>query len=469
MFIQCIHCQATFKIDEQKIPDNNSFVKCSNCFKPILLPGKREIASAPSPKGRLVECDNCKSRYMIPPEKLTGDTQKVRCGKCSHVFKVISTKPSQKRDAEIANGQPDQKIEADEKYGRQESRIRDQSSNANDIGLDSISIPDENKLNIDSLFEDFEPEKANLSISDSLEDDLGVDKNEFSSKSPSNPTEEYLKSVDLKGDFDLNKLEDDELETISEERKQKFFLKPSRKKENKEQLKGIEDELTEHWPEIQDETETDVSKAERENDDLSETNTLDLPSENLFGRKKVLSEKNRKKPIAIALFVFLLLLLTIGGAVLLFKGRNPMATLRSLETSKYTKKVCILEPLKGKFVVNKASNKKIFVLQGKIKNHFPSDFKISSLKIKGTLYNNQNRVIAESVSFAGNNLSQSKLEAFDREKIRSFYNYQFGGNNRNLNLGFNQVIPFQVVFFDIAGKIAKLEAKIVHISQNVQK
>ncbi len=175
----------------------------------------------------------------------------------------------------------------------------------------------------------------------------------------------------------------------------------------------------------------------------------------------------------ILLFILLLLLLlaTFGGLFLLKSDSPesvvPTTTQESLDLLKYGGKIAIQEPLGGNYVVNKASGGRIFVLQGRIKSKLPSELEIGSVKVKGTLYDSQKRVIGESVSFAGINLSKTKLETFDREKIKSFYNYQLGEGSGNLNLAPNQVVPFQVVFFGVADKIATLEAKIVEISKNV--
>ena len=88
MFIKCQHCKATYKIDVNKIPSEKSYVKCSNCSKPIPLNPNVEENETVEPKGHVVECDNCSSRYLIPLETIAHKALKVRCGKCSNLFTV---------------------------------------------------------------------------------------------------------------------------------------------------------------------------------------------------------------------------------------------------------------------------------------------------------------------------------------------------------------------------------------------
>ena len=466
MLIQCEKCQKTFKIDERKIPDDNTFVKCSNCSKPIILPKGGKVERETPSQSRMIECGKCGAQYMIPPERQTGETQSVRCGKCRHIFEMT---PKGAEPKGKANGEPNRSVGAEGDADGRGLRDGERSPDSDDLGLNDISIPDENRVEVEGLFDDVETVESDLNGSEERPD---ADGGSFSTQPPSNATEEYLKSVDIKGDYEVDEREEKELPEMSEKRRRKFFIMPTRKRDRAEQPQKVDDELLEHWPEIQDETKAVHPERKSGKANLPERITAKLPAESPFKEKKAPRKKIRKK-MQILLFILLLLLLlaTFGGLFLLKSDSPesvvPTTTQESLDLLKYGGKIAIQEPLGGDYVVNKASGGRIFVLQGRIKSTLPSELEIGSVKVKGTLYDSQKRVIGESVSFAGINLSKTKLETFDQEKIKSFYNYQLGEGSGNLNLAPNQVVPFQVVFFGVADKIATLEAKIVEISKNV--
>lgn len=423
----------------------------------------------PLPEGEIIECDNCQARYLIPTEELGDGPLKFKCGKCDHVFEWATSGaapevPADDSDDYRLSDLDDNPVTASDDL---DSDLPGQASNAGDVGLGNVSIPDENKIAVDDLLGDFDSDEADIDFPDALKDDFDLFEDDFSSKPSANATEEYLKSVDIGGYSEIEGVENDKLRAVSEDQKHKFFLKPENKKKSPTgQSKGIENELSDHRPEIQN--ETDEIDPEMENVDLPEADSSDMPAFNSANEKSKSSSINRKKVIAGALFVILFLILISVGGFLLLNNHNPVNVPLPLETPGSGKNIRIMEPLNGKYIVNKASGKRIFILQGKLKNLLPSELKISGVKVKGILYDKDDRVIGESTVFAGNNLPRANLENYSQEKTESFFNNQFGENNKNLNLGFNQVIPFQVVFFEISGEIAKLEAQIVGFSKNVQ-
>ena len=445
MFIKCQHCNATYKIDVNKIPAEKSYVKCSNCSKPIPLDPNVEASKTVEPKGHVVECGNCSSRYLIPVETIAHKSLKVRCGKCSNLFTVPAL-----------------------------DRVMSEDKSINDPGREPAASTKtasvDQDLSIDSDFNDLDPAEQGTSDKDSAfpsiedideEDDLDLDISGFSSKPPVDATAEYLKSVSYEDESDDDSELDSDLEmgSVASDQKYKFFIKPN---EDKQDSKTIEEDLAEHWPEIQDET-----------DDIETEINLDMPdsSHETAQPKKQKPEKKSVKGKKIAAIVFIILLIAVAGFLtwmLLEKKEGPNVLLQPFDIQSEQVKIIIQEPLNGRYIVNRTMNKKIFVLQGSIKNFYPSGIKISSVKVKGTLYNNQDIVIAESTVFAGNFLNEKQLKTYNEAKMNSFYGFQFGQNNVNLDLGVNQVIPFQVVFLQIPGKFHKLEAKIENFSKNTK-
>ena len=469
MFIQCQHCQAKYSIDEQKIPDDKSFVKCSNCSKPILLSKQPETGPHASPEKVLVECENCRSQYMILSEKFSKGSLRVRCGKCSHLFEVTHSNSDSEREPPPESADKPSNREKEEDDFHTDSMAESPSTNDIDIGLGSISIPEENKIEADSLFDIFNDEDTDMEISGLSGGKLPIEKEDVPPPSSSDPTEEYLKSVDIEDDSEFNESGDDVHRTVSDEQKQKFFLKPSPKQEDTKQPKEIDDALSDLFPEIQDETEETALDSHGEGVGMLETKAAAPPSEDSGGTGEVSGKRRVAKAIAATFFVLLLFFLVVMGCISLFYRNGPMAVLETLQSSGYRKKAQIREPLKGKMIVHKASNRRIFVLQGSIENFVPPEPGAEAVKVRGTLYDSQSRIIAESFAFAGKTSPLSKLERLSREAIKSFYSNQLGASDGNLDLNSGQVvIPFQIVFFDVPGKIAKLEAKIVDYSKNDQ-
>lgn len=459
MFIKCQHCNATYKIDVNKIPSEKSYVKCSNCSKPIPLAPNPVDNNTTEPKGHVVECDNCSSRYMIPIESIANKALKVRCGKCSNLFTVPALNEGRTESQNI--DEPDFKSN----LLRESANIdQEQSLNAD---LDGLSRTDQDNLNADDLFgeDDLGSSENDTGFSSveniNAEDDLDLDISGFSSKPPDDATAEYLKSVSYEdeSDDDIELDSDLSMGSVASDQKYNFFLKP---KEGKQTSKSIEEDLAEHWPEIQDETE-DI-ETEIDLDMPDSTSKTKLPKKSKSGKKPAQGKK-------IAAIIFIILLAAVAGILgwmLLEKKGGPNVLLQPFDVQSEKSKILIQEPLNGRYVVNKTMKKKIFVLQGSIKNFYSSDIKVSGVKVKGTLYNNENVIIAESTVFAGNFLNDNQLETYSQAKMNAFYDFQLGENNINLDLGVNQVIPFQVVFLEIPGKFHKLEAKIENFSTNTK-
>jgi hypothetical protein len=86
------------------------------------------------------------------------------------------------------------------------------------------------------------------------DEDIDLDISGFSSKPPDDATAEYLKSVSYEDESEDDSDLDSDLNmgSVASDQKYKFFLKT---KGEKKDSKSIEEDLAEHWPEIQDETD----------------------------------------------------------------------------------------------------------------------------------------------------------------------------------------------------------------------
>ncbi len=452
MFIQCQNCQATYKIDEQKIPNKEAFVRCSRCSEPIPLNKETQSELSKQAPKKIVECENCKIRYSIPLDTIKGESTKVRCGKCGHHFTV--TKKDSLSDNSLMLAE------------------RDITAPSDDIDLDNISIPQESEIEVDDLFENMDE------LEDEREDIPDIEENEQMQKSA---TDEYLESVDLsKNEIDeetdeIDEDSDDDLGigTISEEQKYKIFLKPKGKK-------GSDTTEDNDWPEIQDETNSlDLNKDL--DDDESDFIGLDdleampdfeeLPKARPKGKSTPKSkETTTKKSTFLWLLWGLIIIALLATGWFLTKERFfGDETSTPIESTDKTVSLKMLEPLNGRYVINRLNQEKIFILEGSIRSLNSNTEQINKIEVEGTLYhradkNSQHKEkISSSVSYAGAVLKTSELEQWSREKIESFHTGDSGQHKFHLSPDGTLTIQFQIIFFIGQESFNNMEARIKRV------
>ena len=135
MFIQCQNCQTTFKIDENKIPQKDSAVRCTTCSE--LIPLNREEQDEllkKSPK-KFIECDSCGTQYSVPLSSITRETTKAKCGKCGHIFSISGSNNDLSEESPSA-------------------KAYEEDLGTDDLALDNIEIPEGSEIEVDDLFGD---------------------------------------------------------------------------------------------------------------------------------------------------------------------------------------------------------------------------------------------------------------------------------------------------------------------------
>jgi len=452
MFVTCENCGTAYKIDQQKIPDTKSFVKCSSCDNPISLSPEKNPEQNIEKSKKIVECEQCNSLYAIPLTKFITDIIKVRCGKCNNQFHVNKDSNAQDENKNV-------------------------SSDGDKLGLNGIEIPDENKVEVQGLFDDLDdkPQVDELESEDSDE----IEELDTPISSLTNPTEEYLDSINLSLSDENDEEDDLGLGTVSPENKHKFFLKPNEKSDEISISDEVSDGINQQdndWPEIQDETvgtlfdldgdETDSGNGDTEevvdlNDIKNDYVALDIKDENKNSEdEKRETKSGSKKTVIWIIFIIILLVFLLAGGFLIFNQKVTQLIPLKITQSGKISKINIIEPLEGKYLKNKNYKNKIFILNGKLQNFYKVDEKITSVEVTGFLHNGKDKVVAKATVYAGNNLTDFQAKNWTKGKIKSFLTFQLGKDNDNLDLDFNQIIPFQIVFFNAPEGIEKLEARI---------
>ena len=448
MFIQCQNCQATYKIDEQKIPDQNTFVRCAKCSTPISLNKQEQSALSKKQPLKIVNCSECGTRYSIPLEKITDDTISVRCGKCSNVFQVSSDE------------------DAPDEFG---SALPPED----DLDLDNISIPEESEIEVDGLFDDVDSEMDEEESFDTPSelfdfDEPESDDDDMFDSEPKGPTEAYLESVDLSEEIDPNFDDDSDLEDISSDENSSLFLKPKTTKQSPQNAGKQLETDGDGWPDIHDETGSLDMDSELnefvELDDLGEMpDSADYDADNPLELQEMSVKKTPNRFAVIVLLVILFALLGISGWFYFQTEPTQAPSISEVERFDKASRLKLIEPLKGRLIKNKNSGTQIFILEGEIRNNYSQDVVISWIEVKGALFDKSQTILSESTAYAGDiqkteNLPEASAKELDMMRAEK-------GIKQNLELSTGQTIPFQILFFDVGNNIQKLQAQIYRFAK----
>ncbi|MCG8333458.1 MAG: zinc-ribbon domain-containing protein [Proteobacteria bacterium] len=418
MFIQCQSCQTTFKIDEDKIPQKDSAVRCTTCSELIpLSPEEQGELLKKSPK-KFIVCDSCGTQYSVPLSSITQETTKAKCGKCGNLFSI-----SESDDNDLSDESPS-------------AKAYEEDLGTDDIGLDNIDIPEGSEIEVDDLFGDV-----------SAKENKGKNKGK-------NADEEYLESIKLTNGEEDEVLDDDlGINEISKDHKYKIFLKPKGKKK-----KGKKDESADSWPEAEDDLALDDSEKK--------------------ANKKKPKKKKDTKPGKSKRSVFLWLIwglivivLAALAYVVIEMQKDQYDMVPQTESFDSKSKIAILEPLNGDYYGNNNFEKQIYVLSGQVYNLYGEDTTLSKIEIEGYLYPKGKTEKISSVSFAGETLDDRQLKSLKKAEIESILTNQSKDSDSLKEFGSNEIIDFQVVFFSPPESInlEKLGAKIVKYNRKTKK
>lgn len=423
MFIECKKCSATYKIEDDKIPHQKSFVRCASCSAPIPLPYYKVNGKSVSVEGVEVECDQCSAHYAIPFSKFKKDEMKVKCGKCGHHF--------------LARKNPDEG----------ESLADDEIPKTPDLhqkppveDIQKIAIPDESKIEMDHLFDDLNKEQEEKVVVDEAEDltphdeyDDLVDSSEPDEQVEAeavegnhSPLDEYLDSVELSRD----ELMEDAMEigSIPEDQKYRFFMKP---------VSSIEDE--------------ELSEEISDNSSLTEGAVQKGGVSNMSGDLPDIETKD-KKPL-----LFLLIMLACLGvlAAAWYYFQTSSLDDQKLLQQQQVGEVVQATPFFKLAEVNantleiNAYQADYFILTGEVEYTGGIDGEVSWLEVQATLFDADSQPLLKEKTYVGNILNAKQLQGWKQTKIRSYLGYNNGREMVNMKWKAGKKVPFQVVFFKI--------------------
>ncbi len=128
-------------------------------------------------------------------------------------------------------------------------------------------------------------------------------------------------------------------------------------------------------------------------------------------------------------------------AVLAIGGWAVWKTFKASESG-----VINLEDMNGSYAQN-AETGSIFVISGKAVNN--TNKSRSFFQVKGILFNKKGERLAQKEVFCGNIFSSKELTTLSRAKIEADLMNKVGGSLSNINLAPGKAVPFMIVFFDL--------------------
>jgi predicted Zn finger-like uncharacterized protein len=430
MIIQCRKCNSNYKINPQKIPPGRSFVRCTKCSEAIPIAREEQNKVTNEHPKRITRCNQCNVKYAIPLSYFKGETIKVHCGKCGHIFQVSKNVTAEKQAT--SNSSPERVDE--------------------NRPIES-KIMDDEDIELGSLFDDVAEEESSVLKTEQPER-LEDDKNR-PTKRPQTPTEKYLDATKLDLD-DISVPNDTGLETISSDQKHRFFLNPSDKTARSAIFKNTDKEQS-SWPEIQDEASflDDISDELEYESDGTEKRTGEI-----YTKTRGKLKYPRSKVWKLVIAIILLLILLVSG-YWLYRSTSTQSNAGDTADKFSDTGVAMLEPLRGELIDNRRYTKPFFVLNGVVKNNFPPNENINKVTVKGLLYKEHSeQFFTAKNTTAGISLTRSELQKLSKKEIEKKQDKQLKSGSKALKFT-SKTLPFQIVFFDIPAKIHKMEARLI--------
>jgi predicted Zn finger-like uncharacterized protein len=126
------------------------------------------------------------------------------------------------------------------------------------------------------------------------------------------------------------------------------------------------------------------------------------------------------------------------------------------------------QKLEGHYVMNQTSGKRLFVVNGTLRNQFDPQDKIRWIRIKGTAYADPagSEPLETVTVYAGNRLDDTQLTAWTLEAIRGHYGYTNGANDTNFDVPAGASLPYQLVFMGADKPVARTVAQVDSYRRN---
>ena len=117
-----------------------------------------------------------------------------------------------------------------------------------------------------------------------------------------------------------------------------------------------------------------------------------------------------------------------------------------------------ISDLNGYFQDRAGNQPPVFVIEGKVTNHYKSP--CHSIQVKGTLFDERGNRALERVAYCGNVLKTEQIRSYSQKQIEQILQNAYGETLSNFNIEPGRSVPFMLVFFDPPGKLSEFSLEV---------
>ena len=504
MLIQCQSCNTKYRLNLERIPKRKTFVRCKSCGTPIYIDPTEEDAGsgavippgatvevpgdppvdtsaratvippegAPAPSQAVaqgpdsVSCPQCSARYRLPESSRNRPGVKLKCSQCNHVFPATAgaTQEAAAWDAQPPAAAP---------MAAGSDPLPPPS------GTPTMPVPDVGQM--DSMFDDLRPQAGGWADQQTSglpqpDDSLGdVGGKPFAGEDHLlDPEDAYEEAVDL-GHVEQPAANRGK---VPDAQKYKLFLNPNEYQGSRNQM--AEENKPGDLPPL-DGVHEDTDLPPLDDPALDSAASAQTPVATLPGKvnepydydkfkqkrekelnlppRNLLSEKKRMMLLVAA--AVLILAVSAGWGVWL-QGRQMGGEAFSMQSGQ-PHQLQMDSDLKGVYITNKPSGKRLFVVTGEVVNNFEAASEIRWIQLKGMVYKegDESATMGTASAYAGNLLDEKQLAGWELDAIQAYYGYTNGREDKNYNIPQGAKVPYQLVFTDMREQVGRTMAQVV--------
>lgn len=184
-------------------------------------------------------------------------------------------------------------------------------------------------------------------------------------------------------------------------------------------------------------------------------------------RPASVSKRPAGSRLLLVLLIVILVLLGGGAAIFLWAPEmipDSLSVLKPVEEEEVADigvRRLSFDGVRGSFVDSKEAGN-LFVIQGEIKNEYPGSRNF--ILIRGSILDDQGRVVKRKLAFAGNPLAEDELKQLTMEEIDKAMKNRYGEDRQNFNVSPGESVPFTIVFSSLPENLGEFTVEAVSSS-----
>ena len=403
----------------------------------------------------IITCENCQSKFAVDDERISETGSKVRCSNCKHVFEVSRALAEQGKELPLSStAEVESPAESSDRSDVFEDDVTREENALPDMGGDG-----------DSFDFDYLEEKS-AEHEESIEDFPDFDEGELESgRRTGEQSDEFSATMQASEPEGVEDALEPGLEEFDIE---EVFLEEQGESKSEEQGTETLPPLSEtkgSEPAIDEEKDGFVGIAEdkdalwdlpEDNDETRKRKELPVESE-----EEDVQPQGIRRPRPFLLAVVILACVT-GGVLAALTLFNPLKTGFRIPYSDIVigeeesapkdvgnLKIALLN-VKQSFENNDEAGL-LFVVKGDARNDYSGNR--SLIRIKGVVYDDAGNIIKSKSVYGGNVLTKTELEGLAVALMTEKLSNPSGMNESNVNVPPGRTIPFMVVFEGLPGDL----------------